>query len=69
VAEFYSARSNKTLPPLWTSFALPFTAYDHALKSGATPVSAPTEKPWGQTVSFVRDLNGCLVEIASPVRK
>ena len=25
VAEFYSARSNKILLPLWTSFALPFT--------------------------------------------
>ncbi|MBL4746295.1 MAG: hypothetical protein JKY08_07990 [Flavobacteriaceae bacterium] len=25
MAEFYSARSNKILPPLWTSFALPFT--------------------------------------------
>jgi len=24
-------------------------------------------KPWGQTVSYLRDLNGCLVEIASPV--
>ncbi|NRA86408.1 MAG: hypothetical protein HRU28_03240, partial [Rhizobiales bacterium] len=24
----YSARSNKTLPPLWTSFALPFTQFD-----------------------------------------
>lgn len=42
-------------------------AYTHALATGATPVSAPSEKPWGQTVSYVRDLNGCLVEIASPI--
>lgn len=43
------------------------TAYDHALANNATPVSAPSKKPWGQTVSYVRDLNGCLVEIASPI--
>jgi lactoylglutathione lyase len=24
-------------------------------------------KPWGQKVSYVRDLNGCLVEVCSPV--
>lgn len=44
-------------------------AYDLALSRGCRPVGAPAEKPWGQTVSFVRDLNGCIVEIASPVRK
>jgi len=43
-------------------------AYARATRAGATPVAAPSEKPWGQTVSYVRDLNGCLVEIASPVQ-
>ncbi|MEM1302385.1 MAG: VOC family protein [Pseudomonadota bacterium] len=43
------------------------TAYDRATAAGCTPVSPPSEKPWGQTVSYVRDLDGCLVEIASPV--
>ena len=42
-------------------------AYAQAVAAGSTPISGPSEKPWGQTVSFVRDLNGCLVEIASPV--
>lgn len=42
-------------------------AYDTAIKNGCSPVSSPATKPWGQTVSYVRDLNGCLVEIASPV--
>ena len=42
-------------------------AYDRAVSEGCSPVSAPEEKPWGQTVSYVRDLNGCLVEIASPI--
>ena len=42
-------------------------AYDRAIAAGCSPVSAPAEKPWGQVVSYVRDLDGCLVEIASPV--
>lgn len=45
------------------------TAYAQAVKQGAAPVVPPTAKPWGQTVSYVRDLNGCLVEIATPVEK
>lgn len=43
------------------------TAYERALSGGCQPVSAPSEKPWGQTVSYVRDLDGCIVEIASPI--
>lgn len=42
-------------------------AFERACAAGCTPVSAPEAKPWGQVVSYVRDLNGCLVEIASPV--
>lgn len=42
-------------------------AYARALSGGATPVLAPALKPWGQTVSYVRDLNGVLVELCSAV--
>jgi uncharacterized glyoxalase superfamily protein PhnB len=42
-------------------------AYAHAVSAGAIPVAAPALKPWGQTVSYVRDLNGVLVEICSPL--
>jgi lactoylglutathione lyase len=42
-------------------------AYAQALAAGAKTVLAPMQKPWGQTVSYVRDLNGCLVEICSPM--
>jgi len=45
------------------------SAYAQAVSAGATPITSPAEKPWGQTVSYVRDLNGCLVEIASPILK
>ncbi|MFV0292877.1 MAG: VOC family protein, partial [Paracoccus sp. (in: a-proteobacteria)] len=44
------------------------TAFERALSEGCQPVSAPSEKPWGQTVSYVRDLDGCIVEIASPIQ-
>jgi lactoylglutathione lyase len=30
-------------------------------------VMKPTVKPWGQTVAYVRDLNGTLVELGTPV--
>ncbi len=45
----------------------PKEKFDHAIKNGATPLSEPAKKPWGQTVAYVRDLNGCLVEICSPI--
>ena len=41
------------------------TAYAKAIQAGAVAVSAPSKKPWGQTVSYVRDLNGVLIEICS----
>lgn len=42
-------------------------AYARALRAGALGVCAPLAKPWGQLVSYVRDCNGFLVEICSPV--
>jgi lactoylglutathione lyase len=42
--------------------------FQRALDAGAERVSAPQTKPWGQQVAYVRDLDGNLVEIASPVR-
>ena len=41
---------------------------DHAraVEAGAQPVSEPQVKPWGQHVAYVRDLEGNLIEIASP---
>lgn len=42
-------------------------AYARAVDAGATPLKEPAEKPWGQTVGYVRDLNGVLIEICSPM--
>ena len=36
-----------------------------AVAAGALSVVPPMQKPWGQTVSYVRDCNGVLVEICS----
>lgn len=42
-------------------------AYERALAAGAVQVKAPESKPWGQVVAYVRDPDGVLVEIASPM--
>ena len=41
-------------------------AYDRALAAGAFPVAPPAIKPWGQTVAFVRDKDGIVVELCTP---
>lgn len=45
----------------------PHGAYEAALAAGAAAIKPPAQKPWGQVVGYVRDPNGCLVEICSPV--
>jgi lactoylglutathione lyase len=42
-------------------------AYTDALKNGAAAIQEPREKPWGQIVAYVCDLNGVLVELCSPM--
>lgn len=42
-------------------------AYEHAVANGATIVKEPTTKPWGQEVAYLRDLNGVVVELCSPM--
>lgn len=41
--------------------------FNKALSAGATLIKKPTAKPWGQIVGYVRDNNGFLIEICSPV--
>lgn len=45
----------------------PDAAYARALAGGAAPIKPVETKPWGQKVGYVRDLNGCLVELCSPL--
>ncbi len=42
-------------------------AFARAVAAGATELQAPKQKPWGQTVGYVRDPNGILIEICSPM--
>ena len=42
-------------------------AVKRAVDAGAKPVQAPTAMPWGQTIAYVGDCNGFLVEICTPV--
>jgi lactoylglutathione lyase len=44
-------------------------AFAKAIKGGAFPVCKPSKKPWGQIVSYVRDCNGFLVELCSPIHQ
>jgi catechol 2,3-dioxygenase-like lactoylglutathione lyase family enzyme len=41
-------------------------SFERAVSEGATEVTPPQTKPWGQDVAYVRDPDGNLVEIASP---
>lgn len=41
--------------------------YRHAIECGAEPEAAPSVKPHGQTVAYVRDPDGFLIEICTPI--
>jgi len=43
------------------------TAFHKALSAGANSIREPMNKPWGQTVAYVRCPDGLLVELCSPV--
>lgn len=42
-------------------------SFQQAVAAGAKPVKEPAAQSWGQTVSYVRDPNGFLIEICTPV--
>ncbi len=42
-------------------------AVDTAIASGATLVANPKTKPWGQTVAYIRDIDGFLIELCTPM--
>jgi lactoylglutathione lyase len=39
--------------------------YTQAVNAGATAIGGPTIKPWGQTVAYLRDNTGHLVELCT----
>ncbi len=60
-------RSDEAAPATEIAFIAddPAAAFAKAVAAGATPLVEPAAKPWGQIVGYVRDPNGCLVEICS----
>ena len=39
----------------------------NAIEAGGIITSEPKTKPWGQVVAYVRDLDGFLIEICTPI--
>ncbi len=42
--------------------------FQNAINVGATEYEPLTEKPWGQKVGYVRDNNGFLIELCTPIQ-
>ena len=42
-------------------------AFETALQNGAKELKKPDIKPWGQTVAYVQDIFGTIVEICTPM--
>jgi lactoylglutathione lyase len=64
-------KANESALPLGMEIALVTddvaVAHAKALAHGATELCAPERKDWGQTVSYVRAPDGCLIELCTPV--
>jgi uncharacterized glyoxalase superfamily protein PhnB len=42
-------------------------AFDKAISCGAKEIKQPEQKPWGQTVAYVGDAFGTIIEICTPM--
>lgn len=68
-APFETASLSKPPP----AFEIAFVSDDveslfaHVVECGGEIVKRPVKKPWGQLVGYLRDPNGFLVEICSPM--
>lgn len=60
---------NKERPSFELVFVTPDVqyAFENAVSGGATPRMEPQKKPWGQTIAYVEDINGFLIELATPI--
>ncbi|TAE88299.1 MAG: VOC family protein [Bacteroidetes bacterium] len=63
--------SNLNQQPFATELGLVTNQVDEtverAVQNGATILEESKQKPWGQTVAYIRDIDGFLLEICSPV--
>lgn len=44
------------------------TDFQNAINAGATEFESLTKKPWGQIVGYLRDNNGFLIEVCTPIK-
>jgi lactoylglutathione lyase len=65
-------RASDSMQPLGIEIAFVtsdiYKAHQSAIEYGASEISAPSQKPWGQTVSYVRAPDGMLIELCTPVQ-
>ena len=66
---FEAAAPDKAAPPLELGLVTETVEadFERAVAGGALIVKRPEKKPWGQVVGYVRDNNGFLIEICSPI--
>ncbi len=66
---FRPAQNDEAPPPFEIALTTDDVAgaLERAVQAGARKVLQPTKKPWGQTVAYVRDLDGNLVELCTPM--
>jgi lactoylglutathione lyase len=64
---FSPSRPGETAAPAQVAFLTDDLPADwaRAVAAGATIVKLPETKPWGQTVGYLRDLNGFIVELCT----
>ncbi|UCU97237.1 VOC family protein [Acidovorax radicis] len=62
-------RTSADAPTFEIAFTTPdvAAAVQRAVDAGARTVQAPAQMPWGQTVAYVADINGALVELCTPM--
>lgn len=67
--DFAEPAATGSAPPIEVAFVTDdvSAAFERAVRAGAVGVAAPRQKPWGQIVAYVRDHNGFLVELCTPV--
>lgn len=46
-----------------------YADFQIAINAGATVYEKIVQKPWGQKVGYLRDINGILIEICTPIKK
>lgn len=66
---FRAAQNDEAPPPFEVALTTEDLegAVERAVAAGARKVLPPTKKPWGQTVAYVRDCDGNLVELCTPM--